>query len=301
MNLLQLVQQATGEMGLPVPVAVASNTATDTVQQMALLNAAGQELVREYPWEIIDKEYRFTTQSQTLTGTTTQGSAVVTGLASTTGLDATYMVTGTGINADTSILSVDSSTQVTLNQIATSSATSTLTFGKTKYTLPADYDRQIDMTNYDKSRRWQMIGPLTAQQWQNIKSSWVASAPMVRYRILGGYFQIWPLISTADILGFEYLSNFWVTSATSTTGPNQKLFQADTDTCVFPDRLMVLALKKKYFEIKGFDTAAFERDYAIELNRAKTSDAGSPTLRMSPRLSSYLIGYDQIPDSNYGI
>lgn len=300
MNLLQLVQQATREMGLPVPTAVASNTATDTQQQMGLLNAAGMELVREHQWELLDKEYRFTTLSQTLTGTTVNNSAVVTGLSSTTGLDTTYMVTGTGIGADASILTVDSSSQVTLNQICVGSGTNSLTFGKVKYTMPSDYDRQIDSTNYDKSRRWQMIGPLTAQQWQNIKSSWIASAPLVRYRILAGFFQIWPLVSTGDVLGFEYMSNLWVTATTSTTGPNQVLFQADTDTCVFPDRLMILALKLKYFEVKGFDTSSFLQSYVLELNRAKTADAGSPTLSMAPRLSSRLIGWDNIPDSLYG-
>lgn len=297
MNLLTLVQQATGEMGLPIPAYVVGNTTTDTVQQMAMLNAAGMEIVRNHPWQGLDKEYRFPTLSSTLTGTTVAGSAVVTGLSSTTGLDTTYMVNGNGIGADTSIVSVDSSTQVTLNQTATVSATSSLVFGKTQYTLPSDYDRPINSTQYDKSRRWKMLGPLTSQQWQSIKSAWVTSAPMIRFRILANKFQIWPLVSTGDILGFEYMSNAWVTPV---TGANKTLFTLDTDTCLFPDRLMILALKRKYFEIKGFDTQYFERDYNFELNRAKTADTGAATLSYAPRNTSMLLGPSNIPDTGYG-
>jgi hypothetical protein len=63
---------------------------------------------------------------------------------------------------------------------------------------------------------------------------------------------------------------------------------------------MVLALKYKYFSIKGFDTTDIKRDYDMQLGIAKSSDAGSPTLSMAPRISSVLIGWENIPDSNYG-
>jgi hypothetical protein len=63
---------------------------------------------------------------------------------------------------------------------------------------------------------------------------------------------------------------------------------------------MVLGIKKKYFEIKGFDVTALTRDYEKQLNIAKAADAGSPTLSMAPRKSSVLIGWENIPDSNYG-
>src|SRR5512146_3101065 len=96
-TLLQLVQQASTEMGLVSPTQVVGNTSSDVVQMLALINAVGYELQREYDWQAIDTEYRFTTQYSIQNGTTTNGSAVVTGLTSTTGLDATYSVSGTGV------------------------------------------------------------------------------------------------------------------------------------------------------------------------------------------------------------
>ena len=298
-TMLQLVQQATAEMGLAVPTYVAGNTAQDVIQQLALLNSVGYELQREYTWQGLDKEYRFTTQYLTTTGTVALGSPVVTAMAATTGLDSTYQVSGVGVNQDTYVVTNDSSTQVTLSQNCTASASaSPLYFGKTKYTLPSDYDQMIDKTQFDKSKRWSMLGPETAQQWQFLKSSYISTGPRLRFRIMGGYFQIWPFVSTSEYIGFEYFSKYWASDVSSN---GKGSFTVDTDTCIYPDRLMVAGLKLKYFEVKGFDTTAFARVYQGELDRAKTADGGSATLSMAPRLSEVLIGYENIPDGTiYG-
>jgi len=298
-TLLQLVQSACGEMGLYVPNSVAGNTAQDVAQMMYLANACGDELAREHDWEALNKECRFTVQYLTTTGTWTTAAATVTGIPSTTGLvKNTWMAIGQGIPQDTYISNVDSGTQVTLSQTPTAAQTSAaINFGQTKYAMPSDFDRQIDRTHFDKSKRWEMQGPETAQQWEFLKSSYVATGPRIRYRIMGGYFQIWPMTTTAEYLGFEYVSNAW---ATSSAGAGQTSFAADTDTCVYPDRLMVTMIKKKYFEVKGFDSTKLEMDYQRELSIAKANDAGSPILAMAPQPSSVLVGWENIPDSFQG-
>jgi hypothetical protein len=233
-TMLQLVQQATGELGLAVPTQVAGSTAQDTIQQLALLNAVGYDLLREpaFNWQALTTEYRFTSLWTQQTGTVTNGSAVITNIPSTAGIVAgTYMVTGTGINQDTYVQSVDSSTQVTLTQPATASGTGIqLTFAKTKYAFPADYQRIVDRTQWDKSKHWEMLGPESPQQWQWLKSGYIATGPRIRWRILGNTFQIWPGVSTSEYLGFEYVSKYWVTDA---GGTSKGSFTADTDTCAF--------------------------------------------------------------------
>ena len=297
MSLLTIIQQATAEMGLAVPTIVVGNSDADTIQQLALLNACGYELYRQYPWEALNKEYRFTVQYITTTGTTVANSTVITAIANTTGVDSTYMVVGTGINTDTYVATLDSPTQVTMSQAATASGTVSLNFCKTMYSMPSDYAQITDRTMWDKSKHWEMLGPETAQQWQWLKSGYISTGPRIRLRIMGGYFQIWPAVTTSEYLGFEYLSNAW---AESSIGTPQTSFLADTDLTIFPDRLLVLGLKKKYFEIKGFDATAFTRDYQGELSICKANDSGSKTLSMNPKLSSVLITWDNIPDSGYG-
>jgi hypothetical protein len=64
----------------------------------------------------------------TKTGTITNGSSVVTGLPNNTGLRVGMRVVGTGIPANTTIVSIDSNTQITLSNPATSSGTVSLEF-----------------------------------------------------------------------------------------------------------------------------------------------------------------------------
>jgi len=297
-TMLQLIQQATGEMGLAVPTYVAGNTNQDTVQQLALINAAGRELSRQYPWQALNRQHIITVEYYTITADTTSGSTSLTNCSSIASIDSTFQISGAGINQATYVTGTPSGTTITLTQPATSSnTTATYTLGKVKYSMPSDFDRQINRTHWDKSKHWEMLGPETAQQWEWIISGYISTGPRIRYRIFNNYFQIWPLVSTAEVLGFEYVSNGWAYDAGGTAKTS---FTVDTDTCMFSDSLMVLALKKKYFEIKGFDFTPFAKDFERELQIAKANDGGALTLSMNPRISTILIGWTQIPDSGYG-
>jgi hypothetical protein len=296
-TMLALIQQATGEMGLVVPTYVAGNTAQDTIQQLALLNAVGYELQREYEWNALCREYRFTTNYTTTTGNVTSGSATVTAIPSTTGIDTTYMVVGTGIKSDVYVNSVDSATQVTISSTASSSGTGvSLNFCKTKYSNPSDFDRPIDRTQWDKTKHWEMLGPETPQQWQWLKSGFIATGPRVRFRRLGGTFQIWPPLASNEELGMEYVSTQW---AADTAAAGKTSLTVDTDTCIFPDRLMVAGLKHKYFTVKGFGPV-YQNDWERELSLAKANDSGAPMLSFAPRPSQVLIGIANVPDTGYG-
>lgn len=299
-SMLSLMQSVRGELGLSVPTAVVSSQDTDIVTTLYLMNAAGQELVNAKtgaPWNALNLEYRFSTLYSTLSGVVSNGSAVVTGISSTAGLDTTYMAVGTGIPQDTYIKSVDSATQVTLSQPCTVSGTETINFCKTMYTMPSDYKALVDRTMWDKSRHWEMLGPEDGQQWQWLKSGYIATGPRIRYRIMGGFYQIFPPVTTTELLGFEYVSNGWATSA---TGTRQAKFLADTDTCIYSDRLIILATKLKFFQLKGFDTSAIAADLSRELQIEISNDTSSPTLSFAPKPSQVLIGYENIPDSGYG-
>lgn len=309
-TLLQIVAQASGELGLAVPTTVISNSTPDVLQMLYLTNGLGLKLMRRNEWQKLTTEYRFTTVYYQYTATTTNGSTTISSLSSTTGLTTTptyFMVTGTGINQDTYLSSVNvgNSTAV-LTQAATADGTAvTLTFSQTKYAFPTDFDRLISRTDWDKSKHWEMLGPETAQQWQWLKSGYISTGPRIRYRQLGSLFQIWPPISVNDYLGFEYLSNYWVT-ATGGSTPTKSSFTVDTDTCSFSDRLMTVGLKYEYYKAKGFDVGEetqpgslaydFKHEFALEIS----NDTPQKTLSMAPRMSTVLIGWDQIPDSSYG-
>jgi len=297
-NLLQLVQQVTAELNLAIPTYVIGNPSQDVQQVLALMNRAGYNLVKEHDWQALELEYRFYTNAITTTCDTTNGTYLLNNIPSTAGLDSNYSIIGTSIPQDTYVDTVLDANSLTTTQL--SSATSvggTVTFSRTIYPLPPDYETITDNTHWDKTKHWQMLGPVDAQQWQWLKSGYISTGPRVRWRILGNEFQIWPPYNTQEYLGFEYRSKGFVRD---TVGNVKNSFTADTDTTVLDDTIIVLATKLKYFQIKSFDTTALQQDYQRYLSIAKANDKGSATLSFAPQPSAVLIGWANIPDTGYG-
>lgn len=302
-TLLALVNRVQNELGLTASTTVVGNTTQEVVQLLGLTNAVGYELMDDsYNWQQITKEYRTTTVFFSYTGTVTNGSTSITGMSSIVGLSARFMVTGVGINQDTYVTAAVGST-VTLSQAATASGTAVaLTFSQTQYPMPSDYNRLVDATDWDKTRHWQILGPETGQQWQWLKSGFISTGPRMRFRVLGGWFQIWPPQAIADYIGFEYVSNQWVLSAAATAAgptPDKSSFTVDTDTCVFNDTLITLGVKSKYMQAKAW-ADPYGNLYRDQKASAIAADGGSLTLSMAPRLSEVLISQSNLPDSSFG-
>ena len=296
-TMLELVQQVTAELNLAVPTYVTGNTNQDVQQILALMNRAGFDLVKEHDWQALELEYRFYTTAITTTCDTINNTYNLLNVGNVTGLNNNYSVVGTNVPQDTYVESVAGNT-VTVSQLASATSVGgTVTFSQTKYDLPPDFETITDNTHWDKTKHWQMLGPEDAQQWQWLKSGYISTGPRIRWRILGGQFQIWPPYNTQEYLGFEYRSKGWARSA---AGAVKNSFTADTDTTVFDDTVLVLATKLKYFQVKSFDTTALMQDYMRYLNVAKANDKGSATLSFAPYPSKVLIGYANIPDTGYG-
>jgi hypothetical protein len=298
--MLQLVQQTTAELNLAVPTYVAGNTSQDVQQILALMNGVGYDLLKEYDWQALQVQYRFYTQSITADATTVDGSYNLTFAIGTdlSAVDSQWQLTGYNIPQDTYVVSANNSTKVVvMSQMATGSGVQSVVCAQTAYDLPDDFETITNRTHWDKSKHWEMLGPEDAQQWQWLKSGYISTGPRVRWRILDNQFQIWPVMNTNEYLGWEYRSKGWARSA---AGVVKNSFTVDTDTTVLDDRIMVLATKLKYFQIKSFDTTALTQDYQRYLTIAKANDKGAPNLSFAPYPSKVLIGYANIPDTGYG-
>lgn len=308
-TLLALIQntlQGMGVAGYGQPATVIANTNQDIVQVLALVNAEGDALAHERDWQAQQIQYIFNAPFYTYTGTVSASSNVITGMSSVTGLTANptyWQVTGAGIPQDCFLTAADAGAgTVTLAQTPTAAGAGvSLTFSQILFPPPADFDRQIDRTHWDKSKHWEMLGPNTPQQREWLRSGYISTGPRIRYSYMGGYFMIWPPLGSTEQLSFEYVSKYWVLATAPTLlTPTKQAFTVDTDTCIFPDVLMRALIKLKYFEVKGFDTTAYYRDYTMQRDLAKAADGGSQTLAMNPRPASVLIGWENIPDSQFG-
>ena len=297
-TMLQLVQQTAAELNLAVPTYVAGNTSQDVQQILALMNGQGYDLIKEYDWQALQVQYRFYTQAINCNGTSVNGSKalVIEAGVNITAVDTQWQITGYNINQDTNVVTVSGQT-IQMSQMASGTGTGAVVLAQTAYTLPPDFERITDRTQWEKSKHWEALGPESAQQWQWLKSGYISTGPRIRWRILDNQFQIWPPMNTNEYLGWEYRSKGW---ARGVDGTVKNSFTEDNDTAILDDRIIVLGTKLKYWSIKGFDTTTLMQEYQRYLSIAKANDKGSPNLSFAPYPSKVLIGYANIPDTGYG-
>ena len=297
-TMLQLVQQTAAELNLAVPTYVAGNTSQDVQQILALMNGQGYDLIKEYDWQALQVQYRFYTQAINCNGTSVNGSKalVIEAGVDITAVDTQWQITGYNINQDTNVVTVSGQT-IQMSQMASGTGTGAVVLAQTAYTLPPDFERITDRTQWDKSKHWEALGPESAQQWQWLKSGYISTGPRIRWRILDNQFQIWPPMNTNEYLGWEYRSKGWARAVDNTV---KNSFTEDNDTAILDDRIIVLGTKLKYWSIKGFDTTTLMQEYQRYLSIAKANDKGTPNLSFAPYPSKVLIGYANIPDTGYG-
>ena len=164
-TLLSNVQDVCLELGLTVPNAVVTSSDPQVLQILALMNRTGDTLSTDRDWQTLASEYRFETVYYQYTGDVTAGSTTLTNLSSVVGLSTDFMASGTGIQQDSFLTSIGTTTaEMTIPSTATATGI-TITFGQAKYAMPSDYARMVDKTQYNKSNRWSIIGPKDAQEW----------------------------------------------------------------------------------------------------------------------------------------
>jgi len=299
-TLLQLVDQMSAELGLTQPASVIGSSNNQTVQILALANRLGKDLVRDYEWQRLVQAYIWQTQvAVSTTGTITAGSKVITAIPSTAALQVGNVITGTGQAPYAEILTIDSSTQVTLNTpVATSTASVSMTFAKQDYDLPDGYDRMISDTNWDRTDHWRNLGPKSSQDWQFLQGGIISIGPRERYRIYNNKFRIFQALTTVYNFSFEYVSNYWVCAAGSSEG-TKKEYTADTDTSVFPDDLMMAGLKFYFLKAKKLDYGIELGEFTRALSYNKAQDVPVPSMSLAPVGMNQLVGPWSVQDGNW--
>jgi hypothetical protein len=299
-TLLQLVDQMSAELGLTQPAAVIGSSNNQTIQILALANRLGKDLVRDFEWQRLVQAYIWQTEvAVSTTGNITAGSKVITNIPTTAGLAVGNVVTGTGQTPYAEILTIDSSTQVTLNApVATSTSSVSMTFAKQDYDLPGGYDRMISDTNWDRTDHWRNLGTKSSQDWQFLQGGIISIGPRERYRIYNNKFRIFQALTTVYNFSFEYVSNWWVCAAGSDQG-SKSAFTADTDTCVFPDDLMLAGLKFYFLKAKKLDYAIELGEFMRSLSYCKAQDVPVSAMSLAPVGMNQLVGPWSVQDGNW--
>jgi hypothetical protein len=307
LTLIEIVQAVTGELGLVQPSTVVGATDLQTQQLYSLVNREGDNLKRAHNWTVLQSLFTLNVgEPLVTTGDVTNGSAVITGIPDTSAITAeTFVVTGSNIPVAARVLSVDSSTQVTMDMVATGDATgTTLTFAKDTYPENSDFDRFLNGTAWDRTNRWALLGPDSPQLDEYHRSGIVTTGPRRHFRQVGsltaGTYRIWPPPQTVDTpfqIAWEYLSLNWVREA---GGALAASMTADTDTPILDSQAIILGVKWRFLQAKGIPTASsMQMEYNDYVAQLIARDGGAPTLTMGKRFQPYLLSPYNVQDANY--
>lgn len=313
-SLLQIVNQAQQELGLPQSSTTLASTGTsdNTGYQMAgLANRVLDEMRRMNPvgWTAMQFEFNILVNTPLITtGSMAANSAVITAIPSTSTLAANYwQVSGSGISVAARIASVDSATQVTMtmrNSNTAALAATALTFSQDTYAMPTDFDWFQNRTMWDRTNRWELLGPDSPQLDQWHRSGIVATGPRRHFRQLSpntNKFRIWPSpseIATPIQLVFEYLSLSAVAVSGGTT--YAQYFVNDADTCLLDENALITGIKWMFWETKGFGSYVTAQSRWVDyVNQLIARDGAAKTLTMVRRVSPLLISPANVQDGYF--
>lgn len=307
LTLLQIVQAAQAELGLPQADFVIGNTDPTTVQMLALANRVLDELRRMNRWTVQQFEYNLIVNVPTITtgSISTATPNIITDIPDTSGIVANYfMVQGDSIPQAARVLSVDSANQITMTMESTITEDVTdvpVTFAQDTYPMPVGFDWFNNRTMWDRTNSWELLGPDSPQLDQWHRSGIVVTGPRRHFRKVGPYadqFRLWPPpleIAQPLQLVFEYLSIAAVMVGGSQSTFAQ-YFENDDDQPLMDDQAITMGIEWMFWEKKGFNFATMQSRWVDYVDRLIARDGAAPTLTLIQRVHPMFVSPANVQD-----
>lgn len=308
--LLTLVGRAFSEMGLVAPSVVVGNLDQQVIQMLALATREGRTQYQMGTpiggWQALRQEYVFNVKSSgILLGCSIAANSNIVTVPVGNGIQLGWVVSNSGAsNASgfpypTTVTGIVDGTHVQVSNASTVTNTNiSLAFGQDTYPMPADYDHMIPQTQWDRGFRWQLLGPMSPQEWQVLKSGLSPTGPRRRYRLIDGSFVVDPVPYDTNTLVFEYYSTNWVQSQ---AGVAQRAWAADTDYFMLDDDALVLGMIWRFRKAKGLDYDEDHDAWEERIELVKSREAGARNLPLNSSAGGVrLLSNQNVPDTGFG-
>ncbi len=171
------------------------------------------------------------------------------------------------------------------------------------YALPSDYQRMVNLTQWDRTTFAPLKGPVSAVEFETMRSGAIAAAAGLRsyWRLAANLFEMYPTPSSVRTIAYQYIGLYWI-AATGSSTATKEYFTVDTDTCIFDDDLMVLGIKEHFdavalgvpFEPSGELTAM--------IGAAVGADGAKDVISFGEsNVVGSILGMDNLPETGFGV
>lgn len=322
-TLLQIINQVQGVQGLPQSSSIIGNTDPVTVQMLNLLIDLTTELRRMKRWTTLQSEYVIEVVPATqFTGNIgdlqPNNLAVIDNMSpSPQGVLFPFLsvVQVPSMPTPARVVQVLSSTSILVSMQANAAESGVAFAGcQDTYLLPGDFDFYQNRTMWDRTNRWELLGPDSPQMRQWLDSGIVATGPRRHFRQIGpfvssGQFRFWPPpfeVAANLQMVTEYASencvyiqgNSAVPSTGGYTDPSNmaSTWQNDTDTPALDDDLLIKGLRWKFWEAKGFNYMNLYNNWLDYVDQQWARDGAAPSLNTVKRVHPIFMSPSNVQD-----
>jgi len=208
-----------------------------------------------------------------------------------TATQALYLLNTTGIEI---LRSHDWQTQLATMSVSGDGSSSS-------FRLPDDFDRAVNQTQWANNNSMPMIGPSSPQMWAWNNFGLVSTAGTFQYRLANGMFEVFPVPGDGETFSLYYISSGWVINSDDPNGSRVGRVTYGADIPMLDSRLLVAGLKYRLWSAKGMDTTQLYRDYMFHLNNQKSTSQGAREISLTAGFGNGLIGFNNVPESGFGL
>jgi hypothetical protein len=162
--------------------------------------------------------------------------------------------------------------------------------------IPADLDRFVANSFFNRTTRLPVVGPVTPQQWQALQAQPALGRVVLAFRQRSGQFLITPTPPAGQTIAYEYLSKNWAKSA---AGQGKPRFMQDDDQTYLDEWLLTLGVRWRFRKSKGLDYAEDFETYEANVAQAMARDGGTTAISIEGGCPA--TARANLPEGNFGV
>lgn len=175
--------------------------------------------------------------------------------------------------------------------------------GTGTYDLPADYQRFVNLTWWDRTNYAYIKGPVSAAEFEALRSGQIATTSQFQsyFRIAANSFALYPTPTSVRTIAYQYIGANWIDTDSDGVS-DAEYFAGDANTCVFDDDLMVLGTRFRFLQASGAPFDVEKAEYDAFEQTAIANDGGKDVLQFGARDARIgPLGGGNVPESGFGI
>lgn len=146
---------------------------------------------------------------------------------------------------------------------------------QTNTPLPADFDRIVPDTIFNRTTGRKVLGPISGQEWQAVQARPAIGRIYASFRERAGKILMTPSPGAGETVAFEYVSKNW---AKNDAGSGKSAFTADDDSAWLDEELIKQGLRWRWRHASGLDYGEDMATYERNVLRAMGQDGGAGAL-----------------------